>query len=56
MELFFEWGERYTDLLRTGLAATELKELNWTEENQYFPVPFNQYTQIPDLLLEPKDE
>lgn len=33
MELFFEWGERYTDLLRTGLAATELKELNWTEEN-----------------------
>lgn len=54
MELVCEWGERYNDLIRTGLAATALD--GWTEDKKYLPLPFNQYTQIPDLLLEPKDE
>ncbi len=56
MELVCEWGERYSDLLRSGKAATELKDLNWAPERQYFPIPFNQYTSNPDLLLDPKDE
>ena len=54
MELVCEWGERYNDLIRTGLAATALE--GWTEDKKYLPLPFNQYTQIPDLLLDPKDE
>ena len=54
MELMCEWGERYNDLVRTGLAKTELK--GWSEDKALLPLPFNQYTQIPDLLKEPKDE
>lgn len=54
MELMCEWGERYNDLVRTGLATTALK--GWTKEKQYLPLPFNQYTQVPALLIEPKDE
>ena len=54
MELVCEWGERYNDLVRTGLAKTELK--GWSEDKALLPLPFNQYTQIPDLLKEPKDE
>ena len=54
MELLCEWGERYNDLVRTGLAATALT--GWTKDKQYLPLPFNQYTQIPDLLLDPKNE
>lgn len=30
MELVCEWGERYNDLVRTGLAKTELK--GWSED------------------------
>ena len=52
MELVCEWGERYNDLVRTGLAKTELK--GWSEDKALLPLPFNQYTQIPDLLKEPK--
>lgn len=54
MEFVCEWGERYNDLCRTGLAATQLK--GWSKEKEFLPLPFNQYTQIADLLLEPKDE
>lgn len=54
MELCCEWGEYYNDLCRTGLAKTRLK--GWSEDKMYLPVPFKQYTQIPDLLNEPKDE
>lgn len=54
MELVCEWGERYNDLCRTGLATTELK--GWSKDKEFLPLPFNQYTQIADLLLEPKDE
>lgn len=45
MELVCEWGERYNDLVRTGLAKTELK--GWSEDKALLPLPFNQYTQIP---------
>jgi len=54
MEFVCEWGERYNDLCRTGLAKTELE--GWSEDKRYLPLPFNQYTQILDLLNEPKDE
>ena len=54
MEFVCEWGEWYNDLIRTGLAKTQLE--GWTEDKMYLPLPFNQYTQIPDLLLDPKDE
>lgn len=54
MELVCEWGERYNDLVRTGLAKTEL--VGWSEDKALLPLPFNQYTQTPDLLKEPKDE
>lgn len=30
MELVCEWGERYNDLVRTGLAKTEL--VGWSED------------------------
>lgn len=52
MELVCEWGERYNDLVRTGLAKTEL--VGWSEDKALLPLPFNQYTQTPDLLKEPK--
>jgi len=54
MEFVCEWGEWYNDLCRTGLAKTALE--GWSEDKQYLPLPFNQYTQTPDLLNEPKDE
>ena len=54
MELVCEWGERYNDLVRTGLAKTELK--GWSEDKALLPLPFNQYTQVPDLLKEPTVE
>jgi len=54
MEFVCEWGEYYNDLCRTGLAKTRLK--GWSEDKALLPLPFKQYTQIPDLLKEPKDE
>ena len=56
MELCFEWGDRYSDLLRTGKAATELADYNWKPETAYYPLPFAQYTTISDLLLDPLEE
>lgn len=54
MELCCEWGERYNDLCRTGLAASVLK--GWSKDKENLPLPFNQYSQIPSLKDEPKDE
>lgn len=54
MELCCEWGERYNDLCRTGLASEELE--GWSKDKEYLPLPFNQYTQTEDLLKEPKNE
>lgn len=54
MELCCEWGERYNDLVRTGKAATTLK--GWSEDKTYYPIPFDQISNIPSLKNEPKDE
>lgn len=55
MELCCEWGVRYFDLIRTGKAAALLGSKGWTEEKTYWPVPFNQVDNTPDLLLDPID-
>ena len=58
MEFVCEWGDNYTDLRRWGDCEAVLGELGWTEEAEYFPVPFSQYTASYGdyLLLEPVEE
>lgn len=56
MELCGEWGERYNDLVRTGKAASVLGAKGWTEAKTYYPLPFRQTTDVPELANEPKDE
>lgn len=56
MELCGEWGERYNDLVRTGNAASVLGPNGWTEDKTYYPLPFQQTTDVPELANEPKDE
>ncbi|MDE5656074.1 MAG: RagB/SusD family nutrient uptake outer membrane protein, partial [Muribaculaceae bacterium] len=53
MELCCEWGERYTDLVRTGKAASVLGPNGWTVDKTYFPIPQTQLDLAPDLLNEP---
>lgn len=53
MELCGEWAERYTDLLRTGKAASVLASQGWTPDVAYFPVPSGQIDVSPELRLEP---
>lgn len=53
MELCSEWGNRYMDLVRTGLASTVLGPKGWTEEKTYWPVPSTQLENLPDLALDP---
>lgn len=63
MELCVEWGLRYTDLVRTGLAATVLNDETkcprdfaagvWSEENAYWPVPGSQLSNLPVLGEDP---
>ena len=54
MELCCEWGERYNDLVRRGKAASTLKGCN--ASLTYYPVPFEQLSNIPSLANEPIDE
>lgn len=69
MELAGEWGERYSDLVRTGEAARVLNEgtdpnpsdnyiitNGWTEDKTYYPVPLEQITNAPSLENPPLDE
>lgn len=53
MELCSEWGNRYMDLVRTGLASTVLGPKGWTEDKTYWPVPATQLENLPDLALDP---
>lgn len=55
MELCGEWAERYSDLLRTGLAATVLAQQGWTPETAYFPIPLSQVDVSTELRLDPYD-
>lgn len=63
MELCSEWGLRYTDLVRTGLAAEVLNQPafvrdqaagEWTEQKAYWPVPGLQLLNLPDLGKDPE--
>lgn len=53
MELCCEWGERYNDLVRTGQAATVLGPNGWTTDKTYYPIPFEQLSDNPDLAKTP---
>jgi hypothetical protein len=53
MELCCEWGERYNDLVRTGKATSVLGKYGWTEDKTYYPIPFDQLSNNPDLSKEP---
>lgn len=54
--LFVSGGERYNDLIRTGKAASVLGSKGWTEDKTYYPLPFDQVSNIPSLTNEPIDE
>lgn len=53
MELCCEWGERYADLIRTGLATSVLGPNGWTPDKTYFPIPQTQIDLAPSLKNEP---
>lgn len=53
MELCCEWGERYNDLVRTGKAAEVLGSKGWTAAKTYYPIPFDQLSDNPNLANEP---
>ena len=54
MELCCEWGERYNDLVRTGKADQVLGSKGWTKDKTYYPIPFDQLTDNPDLANDPQ--
>ncbi|WP_420187579.1 RagB/SusD family nutrient uptake outer membrane protein [Bacteroides pyogenes] len=56
MELVCEWGERYNDLIRTGKASSVLGAKGWTADKTYYPIPYEQLSNVPSLKNEPKDE
>ena len=53
MELCCEWGERYADLIRTGLAAKVLGPNGWSADKTYFPIPQTQIDLAPSLKNPP---
>lgn len=53
MELAGEWGERYSDLVRTGKAAAVLGSKGWDASKTYYPVPFTQLSNVPELGNDP---
>lgn len=55
MELLCEWGERYNDLIRTGKAASVLGS-KWTADKTYYPLPYEQVSNVPSLNNDPIDE
>ena len=56
MELVCEWGERYNDLVRTGLAASVLGPKGWTVDKTYYPYPFEAKNNNPSLKNTPIDQ
>tara|TARA_R110001583_G_scaffold142294_1_gene294572 strand:- start:15130 stop:16650 length:1521 start_codon:yes stop_codon:yes gene_type:complete len=53
LELAFE-GQRFWDLVRWGLADTELSSFGYTSKNQVFPVPSNEISR--NVLINPEDQ
>lgn len=56
MEFVCEWGDRYNDLIRTGKAAATLASKGWTADKTYYPIPYEQLSNIPSLKNPPVDE
>ena len=56
MELCCEWGTRYADILRYGLAEKLLGPAGWTPDKAYYPLPAEQLNVAPDLELPPLTE
>ena len=56
MELAGEWGERYDDLVRTGQASSVLESSGWSQDKTYYPLPFQQLSDVESLKNEPRDE
>ncbi len=53
MELCCEWGAaRYIDICRGEAPAPK----GWSKSVMYFPVPYTQIEELPDLLLDPMTE
>lgn len=45
IELFTEWGDRWMNLKRRGLAdavLSSVKGINWQPEDKLFPIPYNE--------------
>ncbi len=53
MELACEWGERYNDLIRCGLAERLIGSRGWTPAKTYLPVPSAQIDIASELKEEP---
>ena len=53
MELACEWGERYNDLIRCGLAEKLIGPKGWTPAKTYLPVPSAQIDVSRELKEEP---
>ena len=56
MELCCEWGIRYSDILRCGLAEKLLGPNGWSPDRAYYPLPAEQLNIAPDLELPPYTE
>jgi hypothetical protein len=55
IEFFAEWGHRWLDLKRTGLAISVLKPLKpkLTPDGLLYPIPFSEITADPNLKQNP---
>ena len=53
LELAFE-GQRFWDLVRWGLADTELSSLGYTSKNEVFPIPANEISR--NTLINQEDQ
>jgi hypothetical protein len=56
VELFCEWGQRWGDLKRTGLADVilgERKKPNWQSSDSLYPLPANEILRNPVLMQNP---
>ncbi|MBP3227763.1 MAG: RagB/SusD family nutrient uptake outer membrane protein [Bacteroidaceae bacterium] len=53
MELCSEWGLRYTDLCRTGLAKSVLGKYGWTESKRFVDIPSSHVLTTPELAEDP---
>lgn len=54
-ELFVEWGQRFTDLKRTGSinAVMSAAKASWTSSSVYLPIPLNEITYNRNLNQNP---